>query len=79
MVELSYSIRNLNAARDRLLSQVEQEVMTRAGLAAGRLPRAAQLPTWNGVKQSTLNILMSNDGGATWITSFVPNLTQLKP
>jgi LysM repeat protein len=34
---------NLTSAQDRLLTQVEQEVATRAGLAPGQLPSAAQL------------------------------------
>jgi LysM repeat protein len=34
---------NLTAAQDRLLTQVEQEVATRAGLAPGQLPTAAQI------------------------------------
>jgi LysM repeat protein len=37
---------NLSSAQDRLLSQVEQEVETRAGLAPGQLPSAPQLRTF---------------------------------
>ena len=41
--------RNLTSAQDRLLAQVEQEVGTRAGLASGQLPSAAQLQQYGTV------------------------------
>jgi LysM repeat protein len=40
---------NLTAAQQHLLSQVEQEVQTRAGLPAGQLPSAAELQKYGAV------------------------------